>query len=409
MNLSLRLGWRNLWRHPRRTWLTTGAMIFSNVLLVFMISLQLGMYQLMIDNSLRIFTGHLQVQAPGYNDTPHMSKTVPDIKQLAAKLREVSGNGNVAARASGFALFSSAERSYGAMVIGVEAEYEPGVSSLPGLIKQGRYLNNSKGAEVVLGAALARNLKVSLHDELTLMGSGKDGSFAADVVNVVGIFETGVPDIDRNFVQMPLDRFQEVFSMENEGHTIVALAEDFSQIAQLQQRLQKPLSDTEKLVLLDWDALSPGLQQAIDADMASAWFMYGILILLVAFSVLNTQLMSVLERTHEFGIIMALGLKPGRLGRMVLMESTIMAGMGFVIGTALGSLVALYFHTYGLSLPGMEDAMARYNLPGRMYPSTSMVSLCLGPAVVFIACILASAYPALRLYRLHPIDAMRSA
>ncbi len=68
----------------------------------------------------------------------------------------------------------------------------------------------------------------------------------------------------------------------------------------------------------DWDALLPGLKQAIQADFVSAWFMYGVLIVLVAFSVLNTQLMSVLERTKEFGIVMSLGVTPGRLGRLVL-------------------------------------------------------------------------------------------
>ena len=65
MNVTTRLAWRNLWRQPRRTWLTASAMIFSNVLLVFMISLQMGMYQMMIDNSLKPYTGHLQVQRSG--------------------------------------------------------------------------------------------------------------------------------------------------------------------------------------------------------------------------------------------------------------------------------------------------------------------------------------------------------
>ena len=86
------------------------------------------------------------------------------------------------------------------------------------------------------------------------------------------------------------------------------------------------------LVVHDWDALQPGLKQAIKADMSSAFFMYGILVILVAFSVLNTQLMSVLERTHEFGIVMSLGLKPGRLGRLVMLETAILGLLGLVLG-----------------------------------------------------------------------------
>ena len=104
MGLSLRLAWRNLWRQPRRTWLTTSAMVFSNVLLIFLISLQFGMYGMMIDNTLSLMTGHLQVQAPGYRETQKMRQVVPDAGALADTLRAQLDTDKVAARASAFAL-----------------------------------------------------------------------------------------------------------------------------------------------------------------------------------------------------------------------------------------------------------------------------------------------------------------
>ena len=191
MNLVFRLAWRNLWRHPRRTWLTVGAIMFSNMLLVFMISLQFGMYGLMIDNTLQAFTGHLQIQAPGYIDDQKMRQTVDDVVPLATKLRDYFDSDRIAARATAFALVSSEERSYGTAVIGVEPAFERNVSTLPELVSQGRYLDEQGAAEIVIGAALARNLRVALGDELTLIGSGRDGSFAAAVVSVVGVFESG--------------------------------------------------------------------------------------------------------------------------------------------------------------------------------------------------------------------------
>ena len=135
MNIVLRLAWRNLWRQPRRTWLTAGAMIFSNVLLVFMISIQFGMYGLMIDNTLRAFTGHLQVQASGYKDDQKMRQVVHDAIELAADLRDALGLQTVAARGAAFALASSEDRSFGLQIFGVEPAFEPGVSSIPGLTK----------------------------------------------------------------------------------------------------------------------------------------------------------------------------------------------------------------------------------------------------------------------------------
>ena len=130
--------------------------------------------------------------------------------------------------------------------------------------------------------------------------------------------------------------------------------------------------------------------------------------MLVAFSVLNTQLMSVMERTHEFGVISALGVRPRKLAGLVMMETALMALLGLALGLFLGWLLTLYFHNNGFSYPGMEEAAARFNLPDRMYPAITPLSMLLGPLVVFAFCLLAAVYPAMRLFRLRPVDAMRA-
>ena len=408
MNIVVRLAWRNLWRHQRRTWLTVGAMVFSNTLLVFMISMQFGMYGLMIENTLKVFTGHMQIQAPGYKDDQKMRQTVPDIVPLAQKLRADFSDNNIAARAWAFALASSEERSYGVGIFGVEPEFEPQVSSIPGLIKTGNYLGQSNATEIVIGKVLARNLRVDVGDELTLLGSGRDGSFAAAVVEIVGIFESGVPDVDRNIAQMPLGTFQDVFFMEGAGHQVVISAPTLEAAEILLPDIVASLPPDADLVVHDWDGLQPGLKQAIKADMSSAFFMYGILVILVAFSVLNTQLMSVLERTHEFGIVMSLGLKPGQLGRLVMLETAFLGLIGFVLGAIGGAILTTWFSVNGLSIPGMEEMAANFNLPPRIYFEPTPLTMIIGPSVVYLFTLLAAAYPALRLYRLHPVEAMRA-
>jgi putative ABC transport system permease protein len=406
MGLVMRLAWRNLWRQPKRTLLTTGAMVFSNVLLIFMISLQFGMYGLMIENGLKIFTAYLQIQAPGYIDDAKMRLTVGDAIALAATVRRENGL-EAAARGSTFALLSSDQRTYGVAILGVEPAHEPEVSSLPGLVKEGRYLDQPAAAEIVIGRTLARNLKAGIGDELTLLGSGVDGSFAAAVLRIVGIFESGVTDIDRNFGVIPLRTFQDVFFMGDSAHMIVITAPTLADVPAAMQTVQSLLPPDAGLVVHDWDALEPALKQTIQADISSAVFTYLVLVILVAFSVLNTQTMSVLERTREFGIVMALGLRPGRLGRLVLLESAFMGAMGGVAGIVLGGLVTLYFSTNGLTYPGLEEMAAQFNLPGRMHPAVTVPSLVLGPLVVFLFTLLASIYPALRLNALRPVEAMR--
>jgi ABC-type lipoprotein release transport system permease subunit len=408
-NITFRLAWRNLWRRKRRTWLTVGAMVFSNILLVFMISLQIGMYGMMINNTLRAQTAHLQVQAPGYKDDHKIRQVVPDVQQLAAELRRGLGTDEVAARASAFALVSSADRSYGLQITGVQPEFEARVSSLPGLIKDGRFLGDAMAEEIVIGRVLARNLQVGVGDELTFIGSGRDGSFAAAVVSIVGIFESGMPDMDRSFAEVPLGFFQDAFAMEGAGHAVAIMAPGLIQVGPTRSRVQALLPAGADLVVHDWDALLPGLKQAIQADFTSAWFMYGILIVLVAFSVLNTQLMSVLERTKEFGIVMSLGVTPGRLGRLVLLETTLMGTLGLVLGALLGGALVAWLGYHGFSYPGMEEMAGKFNLPSRIYPPVTLIGLFFGPAIILVSSVIASFYPAFRLRWLEPVAAMRAA
>jgi ABC-type lipoprotein release transport system permease subunit len=409
MSITLRLAWRNLWRQRRRTWLTVGAMIFCNILLVFMISLQVGMYRLMIDNTLRAQAGHLQIQAPGYKDDQKIRQVVPEVEQLADRVRTALKPDAVAARASAFALLSSADRSYGVQIVGVDPRFETQVSSLPGLIHEGRFFADGSATEIVVGRVLARNLQAGVGDELTLLGSGMDGSFAAAVATIVGVFDSGMPDLDRALAEVPLGFFQETFAMGAAGHSVVILGSDLLQVSATRERVLTLLPRDEDLVVHSWDVLVPGLKQAIQTDMASAWYMYGVLIVLVAFSVLNTQLMSVLERTKEFGIMISLGVTPGRLGRLVLLETSLMGLLGLVLGVVLGGVLVGWLGQTGFSYPGLEEMAGKFNLPGRIFPQLSLIGLFVGPGFVLIASIAASFYPALRLRRLEPVEAMRAA
>ncbi|HLF24127.1 MAG TPA: ABC transporter permease, partial [Burkholderiales bacterium] len=301
----LHLAWRNLWRNSRRTWLTASAIAFSAMLLVFMITLQLGAYDMLIGNTLRVFTGQMQIQREGYLDKPQMRLSIPNARALAETLRRATHIAEIAVRANGFALASSGARSYGVPVVGVEPLNEPLVSTIPRLIKRGRYLADMNAQEIVIGAPLARNLRIDVGAELTLLGGGRDGSVAAAVLPVVGIFESGTPEIDRRLVQMPLATFQDVFAMNTDAHAIVISGAALEDIPRRFAMVQSHLPVGGGLVLLDWDRLVPGIKQLIQADTVQNWFTYIVLIVVVTFSILNTFLMSVLERTREFGIMLA--------------------------------------------------------------------------------------------------------
>lgn len=408
MDTSFKMAWRNIWRNPRRTVLTMLAIGFGAALLVFSIGIQLGQYDMMISSSTRVFHGLLQVQKKGYLDEPKMRTSIPDITGLTEKLKQETGIEAIASRASGFALVSSADRTYGTLIIGVEPADEKQVSTIPGLIKEGRYLSASDAGEAVIGRSLAQNMKLAIGGEITLLGNGRDGSIAATVLTVVGIFESGSRDLDRTMLEMPLGVFQEVFSMDGHGHTIVLYQEDTDQVHLLQNSIQALLGVEEQLVALRWDQLQPGLKEMIELDYASGWLMYIVLVAIITFSIMNTFLMSVLERTREFGIMLALGYRPFNIGKVVMLEAFLLALIALVAGTLAGAGVNTYFYYHGLTFPGMEEFASYYNLPPTITPQMSFASVTLGPAVLLAATMLAAFFPALRIRRLRPAEAIRT-
>ena len=408
MASTWRFAWRNIWRQPRRTILSILAIAFGAGLLVFSIGLQLGQYDLMIQSSIRIYHGLLQVQKEGYLDEPKMRTSIADITTLASDLRKLSGLDAISARANGFALVSSGKRTYGTMIVGVQPKFENKVSSLPGVIREGRYLLSDDASEIIIGSSLARNMQIKLGDEVTILGSARDGSVAASIVPVVGIYESGSRDLDRNLIQMPLLSFQQVFEMNGHGHSIVIYDEDVKHLESLRLQFQQLTADYKDLVTLSWDEIQPGVRQMIELDYASGWLMYIVLVAIITFSILNTFLMSVLERTREFGIMLALGYTPFNIGRLVMLEAFILTLTGLALGTSIGVAVNYYFYVYGLTFSGMEEIAKMYNMPAVITPQISLESVFLGPALILLFTLLAALYPATRIRKLHPVEAMHS-
>jgi len=411
--VDVKMAWRNIWRNPRRTLLTIAAIAFACVLLVFMLSFQFGSYDTMINASVKIHTGHLQVQAKGYRDNQEIRRVIADprpVQQALDSLPEVMA---YASRAMAFALVSSKARTYGVMVEGIQPEAEARVSTLSRIVRQGEYLSdhsvNEGLPDALIGHLLARNLKVAVGDELTLLGQGRDGSIAATVVHIRGIYNSGLDEFDRSAIQIPLADFQAVFTMGRAVHKIVVVGRRLSDAPAIKAALQNKLAGLKGeagLVVLDWEDLMPGLRQAINMDLVSGSIFYLILIMVVAFSILNTFLMAIFERTYEFGVMMAMGTKPQRMTRLVLAESTGMTLVGVAAGMVLGCLVTVYFMHHGINL-GTSEISRQFGIPDTLYPRLTPISVTAGPLAVLLITLAAALYPALKIRRLKPVEAMR--
>lgn len=402
------LAWRNIWRQPVRTALTLLSMALAAMLLVFMLSFQLGVYDTMKGNALRLLDGFAQIQPKGYADDPDIEKVITDPDAVAAEALKLPGVTAVAPRATGFVILANGERSYGAAVIGVDPQKETAVTSLAGTVKEGRYLNATDTDAVVIGSVLARNLKLKVGDRMTLIGSGRDGSVAADSLEVVGMFNTGMSDLDRQIAQMPLKRFDETFAMNGAVNVLALIGPTLGAVDAIIPDLRALAAD-KGLAARDWAELQPAVKQGIDLDFSTGILFYISLVVVVIFIILNTLLMSVLERTREFGMLLAIGMRPTRAGRMVWIELILLALIGNVIGIVLGGALALYFQSTGIAFDGLEGMLAQFGLSDRLYPVLSLTSALSGPLAIILAVVVVGIIPYRHILKLNPVDAVGTA
>ena len=408
------VAWRNLWRNPRRTWLTAGGMAFSMWLVILFMSVQAGMYNDVRDLAARMGSGHAQVQHRRYFDDARLRYTVPAATELTRSLADLPTVAATTPRAEAFALVSAdqgdgEERSFGAMVVGVDPEGEQDVSLLPGSLIDGTYLAGSDDAFV--GARLARNLGISVGDELVVLGSTREGGVAALAVRVGGIFRSGLTELDRVLLQVRLSTLQEAFELGDDAHRIVLFADSIPGIESMVHEVDNALAgsgaaDTARV--LPWAELMPEVEESIQLDSGAGVILLWTLVIVVAFTVVNALVMTVLERTREFGMLLAVGMRPGSIMAMLQVEAMCMWAVGAVIGLAAAILFVSTIGTYGIGIPQQFEEMGNaFVLPERIHLTLDAPALTLAPAVLGALTSMAALLVSLRLRRIRPVTALR--
>ncbi len=398
-----RLAWRNLWRNPRRTWLTAGGIGFAVWLLVVAMSMQDGSFEAMIDNGARLLTGHVQLQQPGFRDDPRLELRLadaPDLERRAAAVPHVTA---VLPRLQAFALASAGERSFGAEVMGVDPQREAAASSLPAMVSSGRYLQGP--GEAYVGAILARNLGLAVGDEVVMLGSALEGGVAAAAADVVGTFATGQAELDRSLLQISAGDFRTAWNLApGDVSMLVILVDRASRSAQVADALRAP-----DLAALDWPDLMPEARQTIQIKRAGTRLFFALLVVIVVFSVVNTFMMTVFERTPELGMLTALGMRHRTIVGQLCLEAFWMTVVGVGLGLAASGVLVGVLTATGVPLPAeAAEALARYNLPNHVYPAFSVSAAVVATVVMFAGTQAAVLVPALRIRRLEPVEALRA-
>ncbi|HEX9811832.1 MAG TPA: ABC transporter permease [Burkholderiales bacterium] len=401
-----RLAVRNLRRHLRRTLITLSAVAVGLAGLIFLWGYVDGTNRQMITNITGYLTGHLQVHQRGYHDAPTLDLAFGEPGGIAARVAAATDVAAVAPRIEGEALASGPEKTRGVFVVGIDPGYEEKVTTLPRAIKDGRYLDAADAKGVVIGDRVADVLRLRVGDEVALVTQAADGSVGAARYRVRGIYDSGIDLIDAMYVFLPLPAAQELYALEGRITTLALRLNDIDAVSRTAGALGQQLgTDFEAL---GWRRLMPGMAADVDFHEMLANIILFVVFVIVTLSIANTVLMGVLDRTHEFGVMMALGTGRGQIARVVLYEAIVLGTVGIGFGIALGLAFVGYFGRVGIDLTEYSKAMELMpGLTGVVYPGIGARQLAWLSALVLVATLGASIYPAIKAAGLTPIEAIQ--
>ena len=409
MPLELRLAWRNVWRNPRRTALTVAATVFAVLLVVFFVAMAAGVHEKMIEDAVRVNSGHVMVSGRDYLEKRSLEQFVRFDAGLERAVAATPGVQGYAPRVVSFGLLSKQISTRGVAVLGVDPERESDVTTLSRRVEQGSFLEGRGSREIVLGQRLARNLGAGLGDELLLYSVAYSLETAYELFEVVGVLKLPEAELDRSLAVISLADAQEFFVYGDRVSEVAILARDADRAPAIQAALRSALNGEPPAEVHTWSESMPELVQFILLDDAGMYIMLVILVVVVAFGILNTILMAVLERQREFGVLLALGLKPAAVFRIVYFESLMLAATGLVIGFALSIPLVLWFQAHPVQLSG-DDMQAAFELFGaepvltwKLKPLNPIGSV----ATILGVAIVAALHPALKASRGRPVDVLR--
>jgi ABC-type lipoprotein release transport system permease subunit len=406
MRLYLRLAWRNLWRHRRRTLIIVLAMGLGLALMMFYDGLIAGFDQAIYGNAIKVLGGNIQVHAEGYrakaDQTPLMP--LPDdqaVVQAALAQPEVLA---ATRRINTGGLASSTEGAFAVSIIGIEPEKELEVNLAAQHVIDGRYLAADDGDMIFIGKGLADAMDTKVGDRIVMTGRADHEQMRRRTMTVVGIYDLGMPDIEKRTIYISLAEAQDLYGPAGQSTEVAIVLRQLGQEPQVLAALRPLLPGYE---VDSWDTNFPELKSALESK-GGVMNIFSVIILGIAgIGILNLLLMAIYERTREIGVLGALGLKPRQISLLFVFEGAFMGLVGVAAGVVLGLLINGALKQVGLdygSMSGVTDYMAL--MSGRIYPSWGLEKLVGRASTVLIISALAAFIPAREAGQREPAEAL---
>jgi len=404
------ISWRNVLRNFRRSLITVVSISIGIIALLFLWAFNDGSYNNAIDNYRLRYIGSLQIHKDKFFRRP---KLETHISNPAAVTDEVEAIGVDAwtTRLTSFALVAGKDSSTGMNLTGIDPVREGTVSLLDDNIVSGRFIEPTDQYVALLGVRAARKLNAEVGEDIFMLSNDRHGAMTAERFQVVGLVTTGDPTVDEMTVFIPIADAQTMLAMEGRITDVVAQVSERNLDDKI-EALHAAL-EGQGVEVLRWYEISSLVMDAQTLDRAFAWIFLGIVVAIVISGIANAVLVSMMQRTREFGVLLALGMQRATLGAMIALETLILGVIGTILGTVTGLLLVTWMGNIGIDMrklaeEGAFDAMlAEFAMDPIVYPVVNTDHLVITVGMMLVASLASAIYPVWRSMRLEPVEAIR--
>ncbi len=402
--LTARIAFRSIFRQKRRSLLTALTMVGGFVLASFWVAFMEGTYNHVINQFTRNSLGHIQIHFGDYTERPSLYKTVSEYREVGDQVESTAGAIAWAPRIFAAGLSSLEDKSAGARIIGIDPRLEEEATGFSRKLRTGRTFSDTAAHEVILGQGLADILGAGVGDSIVVLSQGADGSLANDLYAMIGTVETGNQVDDIAAFYLHLDDAQELLVLSDQVHEIAIVCEGLDQLDRVAGDI-RGLLDDDSLTVETWHQFARQFYQAMMADKEGAWIPLTIIIIVVAIGVLNTVLMTVMERRREYGLLRAVGTSPAQVFGLVLIETVFLALMSIAVAAVVSLIANHTMSIHGLSL-GETISYGGMDF-STYYTELNWRSFWLPGLAVFGSAVIVSIFPGLKAAHTEPARTMR--
>ena len=407
--MQIIMAWRNVWRHPKRTGIILVAIIIGAWTMLAVSALSRGMMVSTLANALNTLTGDIQIQNPLFREDPSVENRIFHPGPVAKLLDQSLPEGAVwAFRIQVNGVAANAGNAQGITILGIDPEKETNLSFYGDMTPKGSLLPPGDDHGIVVGEALLNNFETKIGRKLVLMTQGETQETASRAFKIRGVFKAEMQSTEKQYVFISLNAAQTLLGIKDEvSLTCVRLPGNTGMDSQTLNKVADAMRQKlpRDLCLLTWKDLLPLLRGYLGMFDRFILLWYLVIFIAMAFGLVNTMLMAVLERIREFGLLKALGLTPARIIINVLLECLILLMIGLVAGNILG-LLTVYFFSGGIDMGFMAQGSEFWGMGRMLVPFFTVNDVCYVNAVIMGLGILVCLYPAIKAAKITPVDAM---